>query len=168
MLEQNTQLFRSFDALGHKFSYASERMSFEVDDSVQNIKADSPLSLNFAFFKDENKVVWDAVNVTLGEDSREKTYVTVSREVRPASGSSKERISEWEDMTRQRGSYDRKPHNYEGSAWMSTAVTGSKAGLISPGSEAERLYVVTFNAGANIGGIETVSRSLLRGLKILE
>jgi hypothetical protein len=71
-------------------------------------------------------------------------------------------------MIRQRGSYDGQPHNYEGSAWMTTAVTGSKAGLMPPDSTTQRLYLVTFNAGANIGGMQTVSRSLLGGLKILE
>lgn len=153
-----------------KFNYSSPRMSLEIGDFIENVKADSQLTLGFGYSKDHERVLWDVDTVTLSEDPRQKTYVAVARQTRPPPDSQSERMGEWSDMIHQQGSYDGKPHNSEGTTWMSSTVMQARDGFAPPSEDAQHLYSVTFSAGANIGyrDIRNVHGMIMGGLKLLE
>lgn len=69
---------------GKRFSYASQRVEFSITPQVQKIQPDSELALEFMYFPDHGKVVWDVADIRLQMDAHDKDWINVQRNFAPA------------------------------------------------------------------------------------
>ncbi|HKZ11672.1 MAG TPA: trypsin-like peptidase domain-containing protein [Rhodanobacteraceae bacterium] len=69
---------------GKSFSYASPRVAFSITSQVQKIQPDSELTLEFMYFPDHDKVVWDVGDIQLKVDDNDKDWINVQRNFAPA------------------------------------------------------------------------------------
>ncbi|HJP99079.1 MAG TPA: trypsin-like peptidase domain-containing protein [Rhodanobacteraceae bacterium] len=67
-----------------RFSYASQRVEFSVTPQVQKIQPDSELTLEFMYFPDHGKVVWDVADIRLQVDAGDKDWINIQRNFAPA------------------------------------------------------------------------------------
>ena len=80
---------RNFDDMdidfeyGQQFRYRSPRLEVSHDESLHHIAADSELTLDFAFFDDGGKVVWDVTGVSLDEGEAGEQSFAITRRLQP-------------------------------------------------------------------------------------
>lgn len=113
----------------HSFEYASPRLKFKIDQSLQNIKRDSRLTLQFAYFRDKtDTVTWDVAGIKLSEDSQEKAYLELKRLTPPPPNAAPELSATWNNAVSRRGDYDGQSHVSQGGTWIADTVRrGSNA-----------------------------------------
>lgn len=68
---------------GRHFHYRSPRLDVSHDASLQQIADDSELTLDFAFFDDGGKVVWDVTGVSLDEGEAGEQSFAITRRIQP-------------------------------------------------------------------------------------
>jgi hypothetical protein len=69
---------------GKRFGYISQRADFAITPQVQKIQPDSELTLEFMYFPDHGKVVWDVADVRLQVDAADKDWINIARNFAPA------------------------------------------------------------------------------------
>ena len=68
---------------GDHFRYGSDRLAFGYTPELQPIAEDSMLTLGFAFFRDDEKTVWDVAEAWVSAKAVEDNYVMVIRNTLP-------------------------------------------------------------------------------------
>jgi serine protease Do len=102
--------FRDIDIsfeYGKNFSYGSKRLSIAYDNSIMKITEDSDLQLRFAYFREDNRTVWDVQSVGLGEDKSRSTAFRVARNIRPVTELSDKYQSVWKNLENRQFPYNR-------------------------------------------------------------
>ena len=130
--------------VGRRFSFSSPRFTLDMDNWVQDISAESPLGLYFSYFEDRGSVVWDVSRIGLSEDRQDRTYVNVTRNVRPPSTASPEDQAKWKDLIRGSGRYAGRPNYYEQTTWVTRAVGKGSAAWDVAAPEPLHVYSVTY------------------------
>lgn len=94
------------------FRYDSRRIAFSFTPKLQEIKADSMLTLGFSFFPDrDGKVVWDVAQVWLAQDDNDHHWLSVLRHEAPPADLDDSYQSYWKKVANRRHPYDAKSFN---------------------------------------------------------
>lgn len=93
---------------GHRFSYASSRVSFAYGPDVQSITPDNLLWLGFRFFMDGGKAVWGVGDIEIWKDSTSNSHdnVNIQRFMAPPPGLDKDMSSRWQQLTQRQFPYN--------------------------------------------------------------
>jgi serine protease Do len=91
---------------GKSLSYTSPRLSFSYTPTLQKISADSRLYLDFSYFVDHGKPVWDVARVKIDEDAQERSFATIARNIEPASSMNDDFRARWSKLSHRQHPYD--------------------------------------------------------------
>ncbi|HZX70794.1 MAG TPA: trypsin-like peptidase domain-containing protein [Rhodanobacter sp.] len=93
---------------GHRFSYASPRVSFAYGPEVQAVTPDNLLWLGFRFFMDDGHAVWDVGDIDIWKDSTSdnRENVNIQRFMAPPPGLDKDLSSRWQQLTQRQFPYN--------------------------------------------------------------
>ncbi|SFL06515.1 Trypsin-like peptidase domain-containing protein [Rhodanobacter glycinis] len=91
---------------GHRFSYASQRLSFDFTPALQKIDPQSLLTLGFTYADDHGKVTWDVGDVWLAASASDHYWVNLARNVMPSPDLDDSYQSEWKKLLQHRHPYD--------------------------------------------------------------
>jgi hypothetical protein len=91
---------------GHRFEFKSPRYSFAYDADLQPITKDSELSLDFNFFNDQGRVVWDASRVWTDERAHSNNAISVARHEAVPEGVNEQYLDDWSKMIHRQHPYD--------------------------------------------------------------
>ena len=131
----------SFDA-DRRFKYRSGRLSLALDDGTLNLSEKSELRLNFGYFRESGRTVWDVKDVVVREDENSSTFVEVSRQTRPPRELDDRYKSTWEKLAGRKLPFNRVPFAVDKSTAIATVLTGSpSAGSLG---DAAVLYHIDF------------------------
>ena len=75
--------------------FDSKRCSLTIGPDEEPLTRDSVLSLNFSFFRDGARVVWEPGGIALGEHTQKNNWLIVQRTSRPAASLPEEIQSAW-------------------------------------------------------------------------
>lgn len=131
--------------LGKRFSFSSPRLRLDMDNWLQDISAQSPLGLRFSYFEEQGRVAWDVSSVALSENREDKTYVNVSRNVRPPPTASPDDQKSWSDLIRRSGQYSGRPNYFDQTTWVETAVGKGSAAWDPAAPEPPYVYSVAYS-----------------------
>jgi hypothetical protein len=115
------------------FRYESKRLSFSYGPDLMKISNGSNLRLDFGYFQEEGRTVWDIAEIGIAEDKYKQIGYTVSRMMKPPEELGDEYQSSWENMVEQRFPYNR-------SAYFKDKVTIISA-IYERGSPREKIGV---------------------------
>ena len=91
---------------GKSLSYASPRVSFSYTNALQKITASSELYLDFSYFNDHGRTVWDVARIKANEDAHNKSFVSIARNIEPADSMDGDSKSRWSKLARRQHPYD--------------------------------------------------------------
>lgn len=114
---------------GKRFSYASHRLRLDYTPTLQAIQPDSMLTLGFAFYPDQGKVVWDVADVWASARATDGNYLTVVRTTPPPAELGDDKRDEWDRVMHRR-------HPYDGAAHTDNDVTKA-TGVVGLGPDAK-------------------------------
>jgi len=89
------------------FRYESRRLSFSCGPDIMKISNSSNLRLDFGYFQEQGRTVWDITEIGIAEDKYKQIGYTVSRTMKPPEKLGDEYQSSWENMVEQRFPYNR-------------------------------------------------------------
>ena len=153
---------------GHRFSYASPRVSFAYGPEVQAITPDSLLWLGFRFSTDEGKAAWDVGDIQMWKNSTSDSHdnVNIQRYVAPPPGLDKDMSSRWQQLTQRQ-------FPYNAVARPEGELTGIN-GVIAPTSTAGKSPAVLYTAFYGVAGTHSQAEMkhkldlLLKNLQVKE
>jgi serine protease Do len=152
------------------FRYKSARLCLSYGPDVMRISDKSSLQLDFGYFKEKGKTVWDVSGMMATEEKYHQVGYAVSRTMKPSKELGDQYQSNWENMVEQRFPYNR-------SAYYKDKVTiiSTTCGWGSPPGNKEAvpcavLYSVGFIKQGNIGqkDMEAKLEMFMRHLTIYE
>ena len=93
---------------GHRFSYASPRVTFSFTPEVQAISADSLLQMGFRFSMQNGKPVWDVddIDVWKVSDADDHNNVNIQRYIEPPAGLDNDMTAHWKKLSRRQFPYN--------------------------------------------------------------
>jgi serine protease Do len=89
------------------FRYESRRLSFSYGPDIMKISNNSNLRLDFGYFQEQGRTVWDITEIGIAEDKYKQIGYTVSRMMKPPEKLGDEYQSSWENMVERRFPYNR-------------------------------------------------------------
>jgi serine protease Do len=89
------------------FRYESRRLSFSYGSDIMKISNSSNLRLDFGYFQEQGRTVWDITEIGIAEDKYKQIGYTVSRMMEPPEKLGDEYQSSWENMVERRFPYNR-------------------------------------------------------------
>jgi hypothetical protein len=110
---------------GKELSYCSRRVAFSVGQQNMAITENSDLKLNFGFFPEGGRTVWDVQEITAGEDKNGTTSFSLSRNARPPADLGDRYKSEWEKMVSRKMPYNRTSFLKDKTSIIATVYTGA-------------------------------------------
>jgi serine protease Do len=152
------------------FRYKSTRLSLSYGPDVLKISDNSDLRLDFGYFQDRGKTVWDITNISIGQERYNQIGYTVSRKMKPPKELGDQYQSNWEDMIERKFPYNRSAYYKDKVTMISTTYyRGSKSG----GEDAPSvsvLYAVGFMEQGNVGQKEMDAKlgAFMRNLVVHE
>ncbi len=154
-------------AIGKRIRFSSTRFRLDLDNWLQDIREDSRLSIQFAYYLDDGAVQWDIANFLVSEDSMEETYVKISRWSKPAPTTPPDEARFWPDIVARKGDYGGVPQ-YERPISKIARVLDSKVpGSPSAKEDPDFLYVVTVQV-KQYAGVEDLNDMLKRAMGAVE
>jgi serine protease Do len=87
--------------------FKSSRLYLSCSSDMMNISDESDLRLDFSYFPEQGKTVWDISRIWVGEDKHHDIGYTVFRNMKPSKELGDQYQSRWKDMTEQRFPYNR-------------------------------------------------------------
>jgi hypothetical protein len=152
------------------FRYESRRLSFSYSPELMKISNNSKLRLDFGYFQEQGRTVWDITEIGIAEDKYKQIGYTVSRMMKPPEELGDEYHSSWENMVEQRFPYNR-------SAYFKDKVTIISA-IYDRGTPLEKgdassspvLYTVGYIKEGNVDqkGMEAKLEMFMRKLVVYE
>lgn len=103
--------------------------AFEVTPAVLKLSKDSMLRLNFAFFRDGGRVVWDVGGVAVGEGLHSPNWAAVRRKSAPASTMQEGAQEDWKKTVGLEFPYNSMIHTQNGETFVVTAIPGGQDDL---------------------------------------
>jgi hypothetical protein len=89
------------------FRYKSTRLSLSCGPDIMKILNNSDLRLDFGYFQEQGRTVWDITEIGIAEDKYKQIGYTVSRTMKPPEKLGDEYQSSWENMVERRFPYNR-------------------------------------------------------------
>jgi len=92
---------------GHRFSYASQRMTFSYTAAVQAITPDNMLWLGFSFFLDKGHPAWDMGDVDIWEKAgSDQNNINIKRYAAPPAALGDDLASRWQKLSQRQYPYN--------------------------------------------------------------
>lgn len=91
---------------GQRFSFAAPRVAFAYTPKLQQIAADSELTLGFGFLADRGKVAWDVGDVQVTEHADHRSTVNIQRDVAPSADLDKRYRIRWDKLVQRQHPFD--------------------------------------------------------------
>jgi hypothetical protein len=153
---------------GRRFEYASPRLAFSYDAQQMAVTPNSDLKLQFAYFMDNGRVVWDVAKVIVGDDKDNSTVFVVSRNVHPTAQLDDKFRARWGKIAQRKPPFDKSAFKEE----MRTLVGDVVPGGLPEGSlaQAPLLYTALYAVEGKIENRSVEARfdAFVRNLKIKE
>jgi serine protease Do len=142
---------------GKEFRYRSKRLSFSYPDTLMKVTENSDLHLKFAYFRENERVVWDVASIVAGEDINTQTAVSLSRHLRPPQTLPDGDRRTWETLVARRLPYTGTPYFDKSSTVIGSPFLSQKADV----GEQSKLYSVVYAAEGSRDG-PSMEQSLAR------
>jgi serine protease Do len=134
--------------------------------------AQSAMDLRMTYMTDRGRLTWDVGGVLVREDRDKQTFVSLSRQAKPADDAGKERRERWQHMTQRDGDFtgvathDDQYTNF----WIRTVAGGEHPAPAGAESAAPPLYEVVYNTDNKIlpRQMEDVRATLVKDLRVTE
>jgi serine protease Do len=152
------------------FRYKSTRLSLSYGPDVLKIADNSDLRLDFGYFQDQGKTVWDVTNISIGQERYNQIGYTVSRKMKPPKELGDQYQSNWKDMVERKFPYNRSAYYKDKVTMISTTDhRGSQPGEEDVPSVSV-LYAVGFMEQGNVGQKEMDAKleAFMRNLVVYE
>ncbi len=150
--------------IGHRFGYASKRLSFSVPQELQPIGANSVLELGLGYFHDNGKVVWDVGDIRLRASANDRGSINIQRHVAASDDLDDAYKSTWDKILHRQHPYDAIARN-ENDETKITAVADA------PGATAPSVLYTAFVGVSGISPQDAMKAKidlLLKSLRIEE
>jgi hypothetical protein len=92
---------------GKRFAYTSPRVSFSYNDKQMAITPTSDLKLQFSYFMDGGRAVWDVAQIIAGDDKDNSTVFALARNVRPEKRLDDSFKARWDKIAQRKPPYDK-------------------------------------------------------------
>jgi len=152
------------------FRYKSTRLSLSYGPDILKISENSDLRLDFGYFQDQGKTVWDITNISIGQERYNQTGYTVSRKMKPPKELGDQYQSNWKDMVERKFPYNGSAYYKDKVTMISTTYSqGSKSGK-GDAPSVSVLYAVGFMEQGNVGQkqMDAKLEALMRNLVVYE
>ncbi len=90
---------------GKELRYSSQRVAFSYPNTLMKINEDSDFELQFSYFKEGDRVVWDVTRVVAGENKSSEVFLSVTRHAKPPQTFSDAHKRDWETLVNGRVPY---------------------------------------------------------------
>jgi serine protease Do len=122
MKELVPSFFKDVDLVPNddSFRFKSKRLGITCDTNSMKINEQSFLEIGFGYFRENDKVIWDATKVILLEGKFKKNGFAVSRNMKPNNGCNEKYIDNWQKLVDGQTPYDMKTYMKNESTVMST------------------------------------------------
>lgn len=92
---------------GKNFRYTSKRLAFSYGNDEMRVSEKSDLKLNFTYFLENGKVVWDVTQVVAGDGKDSATFFAVARHPQPAKQLDDKFKSAWNKIAERQYPYNK-------------------------------------------------------------
>ncbi len=152
------------------FRYKSARLCLSYGPDVMKISDKSSLQLDFGYFKEKGKTVWDVTGVMATEEKYRQVGYLVSRTMKPPEELGDQYQSNWENMVEQRFPYNRSAYYKDKVTIISTTYGRDNEAGRKEASHPFVLYSVGFIKQGNVGQkeMEAKLQMLMRHLTVYE
>jgi hypothetical protein len=103
--------------------FKSSRLSLSCSSNMMNVSDESDLRLDFSYFPEQGKTVWDISSIFVGEDKYHAIGYKVIRNMKPSKELGNQYQSHWKDMAEQKFPYNRSAF-YQDQATIISAMYG--------------------------------------------
>lgn len=144
--ELHPETFKSLNLeleIGERIKFSSTRFRLDLDDWLQEIREDSRLSMQFAYYLDDGAVQWDISNFLISEDPREETHIKVSRWSRPAPTTPPDEARYWTDALARKGDFSGAPQYERPISRVAKVLDSNVPNSPSSKPDPDFLYLVT-------------------------
>ncbi len=153
---------------GKRFAYTSKRVSFSYGAKQMSITPTSDLKLQFSYFMDNGRAVWDVTQVIAGDDKENSTVFALSRNVHPEKRLDDNFKARWDKIAQRKPPYDKSPFSEDKRVLVADVV----AGKLAPESlgKAPLLYTAMYaeEGKAEHKAVEAKFDAFLENLKVRE
>jgi hypothetical protein len=171
MKELLPETFSSMDITldaDRRFRYRSGRLSILLDSETLSLTEKSELRLNFGYFREGGRTVWDVKDIVVREDVNNSNYVALSRQTRPPREMDDRYKSSWEKLVGRKIPYNGVSFPIDKSTAISTVHTGTlPAGNLADAAVLYHIDLVKEGSLQN-SAMETSLDRVLRNLVILD
>jgi hypothetical protein len=134
--------------------------------------AQSEMNLRMTYMSDRGHLTWDVGGVLVREDRDKQTFVSLSRQAKPAAEAGKERRERWQHMNQRDGDFagvathDDQYANF----WIRTVASGEHPAAAGADSGDPPLYEVVYNTDNKVlpRQMEDVRGTLVKDLRVTE
>ncbi len=154
---------------GRAVSYRSSRLAWSINAADFAFTPQGYLTLNFSYFRDGNRVVWDVAQLSATTDSTGDTTVSISRQADPPASLGDEFTNDWAKIRLAKHPYNGSPYQDDDTTYISKSVPLASRIPADP-QQPEVRYLMTFSQTGSKSD-KTVSAAfgrLLRGVQVLE
>jgi serine protease Do len=170
MKELLPSFFRDVDLASNddSFRFKSKRLGITCDANSIKINEQSFLQIGLGYFKENDKVVWDATKLALMEGKYKKNGFAVSRNMKPDSGCNEKYLDHWQKLVDGQTPYDLKTYMKNESTVISTVYKRPEA--TNGSNDCSVLYDISFGKSGVVDRSEMESDigKIVAGISILE
>ena len=153
---------------GKRFAYSSPRVSFSYGAEQMAITPSSDLKLQFSYFMDNGRAVWDVTQVIAGDDKDNSTLFALARNVRPEKRLDDNFKARWDKIAQRKPPYDKSVFAEDKRVLVADVVPGK----LAPESlaKAPLLYTALYaqEGKAEHKSVEAKFDAFLENLKVRE
>ena len=155
---------------GEAFQYTSKRFSLSYGPDFMGISDDSDLRLDFGFFQEQGKTVWDVTRIVANEEKYNQVGYTVSRRMKPPKELGDQYENSWEDMVKGRFPFNRSAYYEDKLTIIAATHPRDGKGEKEEGSAGTILYTAGFIKEGRIDQkeMETKLDLFMRNLTVYE
>jgi len=152
------------------FQYKSARLSLAYGPDVMKISDKSSLQVDFSYFQEEGRVVWDVNGMTITEEKYNQMSYIVHRMMKPPEELGDQYQSNWENMAEGRFPYNRSAYHRDKITLISTTYHASSKSEKRDAPSGSVLYTVGFIKEGNVDQKEMEAKleMFMRNLVIYE
>jgi V8-like Glu-specific endopeptidase len=132
------------------FRYKSTRLCLSYGPEIMKISDKSSFELDFGYFKEKGKTVWDINEIMVIEEKYNQVGYAVSRMMKPPKELGDQYQSNWENMVERKFPYDRSAYFKDKVTIISTTNNGGGQGAKKGTPSGSVLYTIGFIKEGNI------------------
>ena len=152
------------------FRYKSARLSLSYGPDVMKISDKSSLQVDFSYFQEEGRPVWDINGMMITEEKYNQMSYVVSRMMKPPKELGDQYQNNWENMAERRFPYNRSAYYKDKMTLISTTDNRSNPSEKGDKPSGSVLYTVGFIKEGNVGQKEMEAKleMFMRNLVVYE